>query len=266
MNSFEKIQDYNYEGQRLLFENSKRLDYDRFTIILLEEFEDDYLNLAINIKAKNAKEFEEDYIKIKQIMNQYHRKVSVFISNPTLINTVDFKSKGLKISDNAVWLMIENLKEFGRYKSNIPICISKISKKEGKDYPYIVAKGFTKNSEQDPYDGLSESVIEEIKRSCFMQKGEFTTEHYIAKYEQEVVGTITIMYQEKIAYIYNVTTNLNDRKRGICKELMSYVIERLAKINIEKVVLQTELGFYPEKIYKNMGFQEIFKGVKYTEG
>lgn len=73
------------------------------------------------------------------------------------------------------------------------------------------------------------------------------------------------MYQEKIAYIYNVTTNFNYRKRGICKELMSYVIQRLAKISVEQAVLQTEFDFYPEKIYKNMGFKEIFKGLKYTE-
>ena len=64
MVSFEKIQDFNYEGQRLLFEKSKRFDYDRFTILFLEEFDDDYLNLAINIKAKNEKEFNEDFIKI----------------------------------------------------------------------------------------------------------------------------------------------------------------------------------------------------------
>lgn len=37
--------------------------------IEFEEFDDDYLNLAINIKAKNEKEFDEDFIKIKEIMN-----------------------------------------------------------------------------------------------------------------------------------------------------------------------------------------------------
>lgn len=45
MISFEKIQDFNYEGQRLLFEKSQRLDYDRFTILFLEEFDDDYLKV-----------------------------------------------------------------------------------------------------------------------------------------------------------------------------------------------------------------------------
>ena len=106
MISFEKIEDFNYEGQRLLFEKSERFDYDRFTILFLEEFDDDYLNLAINIKAKSEKEFNEDFKKIKEIMNNKKRKASIFINNNDLLNTIDFKSKGLKISDNSVWLSI----------------------------------------------------------------------------------------------------------------------------------------------------------------
>lgn len=159
MINIEKIQDFNYEGQRLLFEKSKRLDYDRFTIILLEEFDDDYLNLAINIKAKNTNEFEEDFIKIKKIMNQNKRKASIFINNNELINTVDFKSRGLEISDNSVWLIKDNLKNSSELKADIPINISKISKYEEKDYPYIVEKGFIRSSKEDPYDGLSKSVV-----------------------------------------------------------------------------------------------------------
>lgn len=264
MISFEKIQDFNYEGQRLLFEKSKRFDYDRFTILFLEEFDDDYLNLAINIKAKNEQEFDEDFINIKKIMNKNQRKASVFINNDALLNTVDFKSKGLEISDNSVWLMKDNLKDSIKFKSDIPITISKISKEEKQDYSKIVERGFLRNSKEDPYDGLSESVIEAINRSCYIND-KFTTEHYVAKYQEKIVGTITIMYEKEIAYIYNVTTDVNFRKMGICKQLMSYVFKRLTEVGIDEVVLQTEVGFYPEKIYKSMGFKELFKGVKYTE-
>ena len=73
------------------------------------------------------------------------------------------------------------------------------------------------------------------------------------------------MYGKNIAYIYNVTTNLDYRKKGICKELMSHSLERLTKIGLDKAVLQTEKGFYPEKIYKSIGFKEILRAVKYTE-
>lgn len=47
--------------------------------------------------------------------------------------------------------------------------------------------------------------------------------------------------------------------------MIIHIFERLTELGIDKVVLQTEIGFYPEKIYKSMGFKEIFKGVKYTE-
>lgn len=264
MINFEKIEDFNYEGQRLLFEKSERFDYDRFTILFLEEFDDDYLNLAINIKAKSEKEFDEDFIKIKKIMNNKKRKASIFINNNDLLNTIDFKSKGLEISDNSVWLMKDNLKDSIICESNIPVNISIISKEEEQDYSKIVERGFLRNSKEDPYDGLSKSVVEAINRSCYIND-KFTTEHYVAKYQEKIVGTITIMYEEEIAYIYNVTTDVDYRKMGICKQLMSHVFKRLIEIGIDEVVLQTEEGFYPEKIYKSMGFKELFKGVKYTE-
>lgn len=264
MISFEKIEDFNYEGQRLLFEKSERFDYDRFTILFLEEFDDDYLNLAINIKSKNEKEFNEDFIKIKEIMNSKKRKASIFINNDALLNTIDFKSKGLEVSDNSVWLMKDNLKNFIICENNIPVNISKISKEEEQDYSKIVERGFLRNSKEDPYDGLSESIIEAINRSCYIND-KFITEHYVAKYQEKIVGTITIMYEREIAYIYNVTTDVDYRKMGICKQLMSHVFKRLIEIGIDEVVLQTEKGFYPEKNYKSMGFKELFKGVKYTE-
>lgn len=254
MISFEKIQEFNYEWQRLLFEKSERIDYDRFTILFLEEFDDDYLNLAINIKAKNEKEFDEDYIKIKEIMNNKKRKASIFINNNDLLNTIDFKSKGLEISDNSVWLMKDNLKKNIICESNIPVNISIISKGEEQYYSKIVERGFLRNSKEDPYDGLSKSVVEAINRSCYIND-KFTTEHYVAKYRDKIVGTITIMYGEEIAYIYNVTTDINYRKMGICKKLMLNIFKRLTEIGIDAVTLQTEVGFYPEKIYKSMGFK-----------
>lgn len=263
MDNLEKIEDFNYEGQRLLFEKSKRLKYDRFTILLIDEFDDDYLNLAINIKSKNKKEFDEDFTKIKEIMNKYGRKASVLISNEVLLNTVDFKSKGLKISDNSIWLM-KNIENNNVYTSDIPIEISRISKEEEKEYHSIVEKGFMRNSIDDPYDGLSLSVIDAIRRSYYI-KSKFITEHYMAKYNNETVGTITIMYEKELAYIYNVTTNINYRNMGICKSLMFHIFKRLKELGIDNVVLQTEPGSYPEKIYKGMGFKEIFKAIKYTE-
>ncbi len=70
------------------------------------------------------------------------------------------------------------MKDFEKFKSEIPIHISKINKEEEKDYPYIVNQGFAKNNEKE------------------------------------------------IAYIYNVTTNTEYRKKGIYKQLMSQYTEK----------------------------------------
>lgn len=258
------IMDLNFEGQRLLFNKSKRFDYEKFTIMYLEEYDDDYLNIAINLKAKNIEEFRKDFRLIKKTMNSINRKASLIINNSDLINTIHCNEFGLRISDDSVWLIINNLKDVPIYKSDILVNVSKITATEIQCYPNIVNKGFLKNNENDPYDGLTISIIDAIGRSCHTN-GLFITEHYVARYNNNIIGTITIMYAKEIAYIYNVTTDINYRKKGICKELMSHVLLRLNKLGIDQAVLQTEKGFYPEKIYKNLGFKELFRAVKYTE-
>ena len=44
---------------------------------------------------------------------------------------------------------------------------------------------------------------------------------------------------------------------------MSYIINELKNLNIKEVCLQTEKGYYPEEIYKKMGFKEKLLGKVY---
>ena len=49
------------------------------------------------------------------------------------------------------------------------------------------------------------------------------------------------------------------------KILLSEIINDLIKIRIKVVGLQTEKGFYTERVYKNMGFKEFMIGKAYSE-
>lgn len=48
--------------------------------------------------------------------------------------------------------------------------------------------------------------------------------------------------------------------------MMSYIINDLKNKGIKEVCLQTEKGFYTEKVYKNMRFKEKMLGKTYVEG
>lgn len=63
----------------------------------------------------------------------------------------------------------------------------------------------------------------------------------------------------------NVTTNKKYQKHGACKKMMSYIINDLKNKGIKEVCLQTEKGFYTEKVYKSMGFKEKMLGKAYVE-
>lgn len=47
--------------------------------------------------------------------------------------------------------------------------------------------------------------------------------------------------------------------------MMSYIINDLKNKGIKEVCLQTEKGFYTEKVYKSMGFKEKMLGKAYVE-
>ena len=80
---------------------------------------------------------------------------------------------------------------------------------------------------------------------------------YCAKYKGEMVGTANLWYKGECAIIYSVSTKKEFQKQGICKKMMSNIIKDLRKLGIDTVCVQTEKGFYTEKIYQNMGFEEV---------
>lgn len=65
--------------------------------------------------------------------------------------------------------------------------------------------------------------------------------------------------------MYNVSTHKEYRRQGVCRKMITEIIEELKERNIEMLCLQTEKGFNTEQIYKNMGFKEIFLGKAYGE-
>lgn len=80
-----------------------------------------------------------------------------------------------------------------------------------------------------------------------------------------MIATANTWYKGDSAIIYSVSTQKKYQKQGICKKMMSYIIKDLYKLGVKTICVQTEKGFYTEKVYQNMGFQEIMLGKVYGE-
>ena len=80
----------------------------------------------------------------------------------------------------------------------------------------------------------------------------------------KTVGTATVVNNKSKALIYNITTLKEYKRKGVCKQIMSNMINELNNLNIKEVWLQTEKGYYPEEVYRKIGFKEKFLGKAYA--
>lgn len=66
-------------------------------------------------------------------------------------------------------------------------------------------------------------------------KSEYKAINYVGLCNEYAISTATVLYKDNRAIIYNVTTNKNYQKQGVCKQTMSEIINDLRKIGIETV-------------------------------
>ena len=61
----------------------------------------------------------------------------------------------------------------------------------------------------------------------------------------------------KIYGIYSLAIKKEYRSKGIGKEVLKQQLQMCKSKNIDIAYLQTELGFYPNKMYKKFGFEDL---------
>ena len=123
--------------------------------------------------------------------------------------------------------------------------------------------GFSSDDPEDPYGTLPEEY-REIYHLEFEDPSYHKLE-YCGKYQGEMIATANLWYQGDCAIIYTVSTSKKYQKQGVCKKMMSKIIKDLEKLGIKTVCVQTEEGFYTEKVYESMGFRKVMLGRAYAE-
>lgn len=243
---------------------SKKLEYDNFNIYLSDIIEDSYWNLTSNIKANTKEKLDNDLIKINKIFKDNNRKPVIYMTPTSPIYKIR-DDLGLALESTDSWLILENLEEFPKYKSKLDITIDKVNDNNINEFIEAIVVGFSSDDPSDPYGTLPDCYKIALKNSWKIKNNsKYKLNHYLARYDDKSIGTLTAICNEEIAFIYNVTTHKEYKKNGVCKEMMSYVIKDLYDNGVRLVCLQTEKGFYTEQVYENMGFKKIFEGVAYS--
>ena len=235
---------------------------DNYDIYYSDVIEDEYWNYAY---LKSGEDLEKTIKEVNSKMKQINRKPVIYITSNILDEKIkqDIKKLNLSLVYTDCWMFLDNLNEFKTYKSSIDFSIYKVDKRLQYQFVKTVMDGFSGDNPDDPYDQLPESYRITMEKSFQKKYENAEIINYIAMKNETPIGTATILYNENKAIVYNITTLKDYKRKGVCKRTMSYIINELKKLNIKEVCLQTEKGYYPEEIYKKMGFKEKLLGKAY---
>lgn len=256
--------DIHLNGQLYLYLSNiiKKENYD---IYYSNVIDDEYWNFAY---LKNADiSLKENFEDIKNDMRKLDKNPIIYItsniSNSKLQEKLENANLELLYTD--VWMTLDNLEQFGTYKSKIDFSVYKVDKTLKEQFIQAVMDGFSGDNPEDPYESLSDGYKIALEKSFNENDGEYKVIHYLGKKEQEAISTATVVYNKQKAIIYNVTTNKQYQRKGVCKQMIGDIIQSLMQLDINEVCVQTEQGFYTEQVYKNMGFVERLLGKAYIE-
>ena len=260
----EDIIDIHLNGQLYLYMSNKikKQDYDLYYSDLID---DEYWNFAY--LKNNLKDLNKVWNDVKVDMDGIKRNPILYITSNIIDSNMqeNISNSKLKPLYTDVWMTLDNLDNYEIYKSKVNFNVYKVKESLKEQFIQAVMDGFSGDNPEDPYESLSDGYKIALDKSFNKNDSEYQVIHYLGKKEEESISTATVVYKKDKAIIYNVTTNKKYQRNGVCKQLMSDIIQDLRKLNINEVCVQTEQGFYTEQVYKNMGFIEKLLGKAYIE-
>lgn len=260
----EEIIEIHLKGQLYLY-MSEIIKKENYNIYYSDLIDDEYWNFAY---IKNNKiSLQETFEEIKSNMNKLNRRPIIYITTNQIDQKLqkEIENSKLKPLYTDVWMTIEKLEQFEKYKSKIDFCVYRADKEQKDQFIQAIMDGFSGENPEEPYASLSEGYKVALEKSFNKNDSEYKVIHYLGKKEQEVISTATVVYRKNKAIIYNVTTNKKYQRNGVCKQMMSDIIQDLIDLDINQVCVQTEQGFYTEQVYKKMGFVEKILGIAYID-
>ena len=262
-NYLEDLIDIHINGQLHLYA-SNVIEKGNYKIVLSDLIDDQYWNYAY---LKNGStNLNQVWEYIKEDMKKNSREPVIYVTSNRCNKELEQKIKDINLEClyTDVWMTIEDLENFKDYKSKLNLKVTRVGEDLKSKFVQAIMDGFSGDNPDDPYESLSEGYKIALEQSMEKNDSQYKIINYAGIFNEEVIATATVLYKGNKAIIYNITTNKKFQKQGVCKQMMSEIIEDLNEIGIQIVCLQTEQGFYTEQVYKNMGFQEVMIGRAYV--
>ena len=233
---------------------------DNYEITYNQNIKDCYSNFISNFDVKDKQEFESIINEADKAFRKINRTTTVYLIPfmKELYNNRDkyFETDKYRLISTEVWQIYNDFSKLDSINTNCNLDIKLELATDMKEYANCVMSCYQTDDEDDPYGDLDEGY-----RQGYMNYkriySDIESEFYYIKVADKIVGTTQSVYNNKIYGIYSLAIKKEYRNKGIGKEVLKQQLQMCKSKNINTAYLQTEQGFYPNKIYKKFGFEDL---------
>lgn len=233
---------------------------DNYEITYNEKINDCYSNFISNFDVKDKQEFESIINEAEKAFNKINRVAAVYLIPfmKELYNNRDkyFETEEYELISTEAWQIYNDFSKIDDINTNCNLNVKLELATDMKEYANCVMSCYQTDDEDDPYGDLDEGY-----RQGYMNYkkiyDDIESEFYYIKADDKIVGTTQSVYNSKIYGIYSLAIQKEYRNKGIGKEVLKQQLQMCKFRNINTAYLQTELGFYPNRMYKKFGFKDL---------
>ena len=233
---------------------------DNYDITYNPNIKDCYSNFISNFDANNMQEFEKIIEKADMIFNKVNRKTTIYLipCMEKIYNNREkyFKTNKYELISTEAWQIYNDFSKLDDINTKCKLNVKLELAIDMEKYANCVMDCYRTDDKDDPYGDLDEGY-----RQAYINYNkiydDIESEFYYIKINDKIVGTTQSVYNDKIYGIYSLAVNKDYRNKGIGKEVIKQQLKMCEAKNINTAYLQTELGFYPNKMYKKFGFKDL---------
>lgn len=261
VNEFELIKDiYNLHIKGFEGLDFNAIRKENYEIIYNPNIEDCYSNFISKFEVKDKQEFKSIIKEASEFFNSIDKKTTVYLipfMNELYRNKENyFGENEFELISTEAWQIYNDFSKIDEISTNCKFRVKLELATNMKEYADCVMSCYQTDNEDDPYGDLDGGY-----RQGYMNYkkiyNDIESEFYYIKADNKIVGTTQSVYNNKIYGIYSLAIKKEYRNKGIGKEVLKQQLQMCKSKNINTAYLQTELGFYPNKMYKKFGFEDL---------
>lgn len=215
-------------------------------------------NFVIDINSKeNLYEIEKDISKemkwidaktcyiITPLSNLYNNREKIFS---------DIKYKNIS---NEIWQIYDEFYKISESKSECSVNVKLEKSTDMKKLAEINYEAISDGDCLEAHNNIDTGYLKIYENYKGTQDTKYNRDFYFIKINEEIIGTVVTVYDERIFGIYGLAILKEYRKNEIITESIRKLIKICKRKNRKIVFLQTENQMYLSNIYRKIGFKDL---------